>query len=93
MNRCLPTSAFEVPMSPVPTVGKQREPAPMGNVRSLFLDANAYGAGDYRAGVVFHAGWPVQIVKEDSEILTYAIDDKPIVVCRHVGRGESRRHR
>ena len=80
---------IRVPASPVPTVGERREPEPMGNVRSLFLDANAYGAGDYRVGVVFHAGWPVHVVKESSEVLAYAIDDQPIVVCRQFGQGRA----
>ena len=56
---------LRVPLSPVPTAGNWREPEPMGNFRSLYLDARDYDAGDYKVGVPFHAGWPVEVTGEN----------------------------
>ena len=77
-----------LPCSPVPTISRSAEPAPMGRFRSLFLDARDYGVGDYKAGVTFHAGWPVQSTSKDAEVLVYGLDDQPIVICRSLGRGK-----
>jgi hypothetical protein len=76
---------LRVPASPVPTRGSQREPEPMGRFRTLFLNAQDYGAGDYKVGVLFHAGWPVE---GGTEVLAYGRDDRPIVVCRALGQGK-----
>jgi len=78
---------LRVPASPVPTGGGWREPEPMGRFRSLYLDARDYNAGDYKAGVLFHSGWPVRPESEDAEVLVYGENDQPIVVTRRVGRG------
>jgi hypothetical protein len=79
---------LRVPQSPLPARARSAEPAPMGRFRTLFLDASDYGAGEYKAGVTFHAGWPVQASSPDAEVLVYGRDDLPIVVCRHLGRGK-----
>jgi hypothetical protein len=79
---------LSVPRSPVPTVSRAAEPAPMGRFRSLFLDARDYEAGDYKAGVTFHAGWPVEHHSKDTEVLVHGLRDQPIVVCRRFGRGK-----
>ena len=79
---------MRVPASPVPTVEDQYEPEPMGHIRSLFLDANDYGVGDYRAGVVFHSGWPVEADGGAIEVLVRAVNEKPVVICRQFGRGK-----
>jgi hypothetical protein len=78
---------IRVPVSPVPTGGNWREPEPIGRMRSLFLDANEYGMGDYRVGVLFYAVWPVEAEGSGVEILVRAADDQPVVVSRRVGSG------
>jgi uncharacterized protein DUF4350 len=80
---------LRVPPSPVPTGGRQREPEPMGNFRSLFLDANDYNAGDHKVGVSFHAGWPVEAIGKESEVFVYGQNDLPIVICSHVDQGQA----
>ena len=70
---------LEVPQSPVPTGGGWHEPEPFGRFRSLYLDANDYGAGNYRAGVLFHAGWPVELKSRRGEVLVRGKADRPIV--------------
>jgi hypothetical protein len=79
---------LDVPVSPVPTGADWREPEPMGQLRTLFLDAKDYGKGDYEVGVTFHAGWPVQAKEADAEVLVYGDDDTPLVICRTIGRGK-----
>jgi hypothetical protein len=76
-----------VPPSPVPSTRPAREPEPIGRMRSLFLSARDYGAGDYRAGVLFHAAWPVEVRGGNADVLVRAADNRPIVVARRVGRG------
>jgi len=84
---------IRVPASPVPTLGKWREPEPFGRFPTDYLNANDYGAGDYRASVRFYAGWPVEVGIEDGEVLAYAMRkgtglEEPVVVARQVGRGK-----
>lgn len=84
---------IRVPVSPVPTVGKWREPEPFGRVRTDYVDANDYGAGDYRASVAFWSGWPVEVDPADSEVLVYAVrngtaGEEPVAVSRDVGAGK-----
>jgi hypothetical protein len=78
---------IRVPASPVPTGGPWREPEPMGRFRSLYLDARDYGAGEYKAGVRFYAGWPIEVNAPDVEVLVRGQRDEPIVVARRSGRG------
>jgi hypothetical protein len=78
---------LSVPASPVPTKRRQREPEPMGNLRSLFLNAADYGAGDHKVGVIFHAGWPVAATADNVDVLVRGRGDQPIVVSRRVGQG------
>jgi hypothetical protein len=78
---------LRVPVSPVPTVGSWREPEPVGHLRSLYLNAKDYGAGDYKAGVTFHAGWPIEVDASDAEVLVRGPREEPLVVSRPVGRG------
>ena len=78
---------LRVPASPVPTLGSEREPEPMGHFRSLFLNAADYGAGDHKVGVVFHAGWPVATTATDAEVLVRGRGDQPIVISRRVRKG------
>ncbi len=78
---------IRVPASPVPTTTKSYEPIPMGHVRSLYLDANQYGVGDYRVGVTFHAAWPVESQGEPAEVLVAGLRERPIVVSRDHGNG------
>lgn len=78
---------LRVPLSPVPTRGQGREPQPMGRFRSLYLNAKDYGRGDYKVGVVFHVGWPVEAEGKDSEVLVHGERDEPIVIARKVGDG------
>lgn len=84
---------INVPASPVPTIGKWREPEPLGRFPSDYLNANDYGAGDYKASVAFYAGWPVEVDALDSEVLVYAMRkgtnvEEPVVVSRNVGGGK-----
>jgi hypothetical protein len=84
---------IRVPVSPVPTLGKWHEPQPMSRFRTHYLDANDFGAGDYRASVLFYAGWPVEVDMEDGEVLVYKARDEPFVeepvaVSRNVGGGK-----
>jgi len=79
---------IRVPVSPVPTLGKWREPQPLSRFRTHYLDA-----GDYRVGVIFHTGWPVEVDSKGSKVLVYATRDEPFVeepvaVSRNVGRGK-----
>ena len=78
---------LRVPASPVPTGGQWEEPEPLGRHRSLFLDARDYGAGDYKAGVVFFAAWPVEASGEGVDVLARGRSDYPVVVARQFGRG------
>ncbi len=78
---------LQVPSSPVPTTGSWREPEPMGHLRSLFLDARNYGAGDYRCGVTFDAAWPIVSKDRGTDILVRGHDECAAVVARAVGRG------
>jgi hypothetical protein len=78
---------LRVPASPVPTGGKQREPEPMGRFRSLYLDAKDYNAGDYKVGVLFYAGWPVELRGDRGEVLVRGTNEQPIVAYGKVGRG------
>jgi len=78
---------FRVSPSPVPTVGRWREPEPLGHVRVAYWDAKQHGAGDYQAGVQFHAAWPVAVEGDGAETLVSAPNGQPVVVSRHVGRG------
>jgi len=78
---------IRVPPSPVPTVGKWHEPEPMGHVRTFYLDANDYGAGDYKAGVIFHAAWPVEVEPGDRDMLAFGMKDQPVVGSRKIGKG------
>jgi hypothetical protein len=89
---------LHVPASPVPTLGQGREPEPMGKFRSLFLNAKDFGAGDYKVGVLFFTGWPVEKKKgtgsptlspdvQETEFLVYGPNDTPVVVLRKVGQG------
>jgi len=84
---------IRVPVSPVPSVGNWREPEPFGRIGTHYLDANDYGAGDYRASVALYAGWPVDVDGLDSEVLVYAMRDgtaveAPVAVSRDVGVGK-----
>ena len=78
---------FHVPPSPVPTVGRWREPEPLGHVRAVYWDAQQHAAGDYQAGVQFHAAWPVAVEGDRAEILTSAPNGQAVVVSRQAGRG------
>jgi hypothetical protein len=78
---------LHVPASPVPTDGPWPEPEPMGHFRSLYLDARDYGAGDYKASVIFHTAWPVEAKQSGVEALVHGKNDLPIVVARLVGQG------
>jgi hypothetical protein len=78
---------IRVPISPVPTVGRWREPEPIGRIRSLYLNASDYGRGDYKVGVMFHAGWPVEAEISNADVLVRAHQERPIAVSRAVGRG------
>lgn len=78
---------FHVSPSPVPTVGRWREPEPLGHVRAVYWDAQQHGAGDYQAGVQFHAAWPVAVEGDRAEILASAPNGQAVVVSRQVGRG------
>jgi hypothetical protein len=78
---------FRVPQSPAPTGSDWREPEPMGHFRSLYLNAQDYGAGDYRVGVLFHTAWPVEADAPDAETLVRGPRDEPIVAARRVGQG------
>jgi hypothetical protein len=71
----------------VPSVGDWREPEPIGRIRSLFLNAEDYGLGDYRVGVSFHAAWPVEVRGGNADILVRAADNRPIVVSKRFGEG------
>jgi hypothetical protein len=86
-NPLLEEFGLHVPASPVPTVGHWREPEPMGKFRSLFLNAKDFGAGDYKVGVLFYTGWPVEARGEGAEFLVYGPNDIPIVVFRKIGQG------
>ena len=79
---------IRVPTSPVPTGGKAYEPAPMGHVRSLYLDGSKYGLGDYRVGVVLHAAWPVESDRQAAEVLVRGVQERPVVVCCAHGAGK-----
>jgi hypothetical protein len=78
---------IQVPSTPVPTGRGEHEPEPMGHIRSIYLDAKQYGAGDYQVGVRFFAGWPVVSLVEDVETLVHGTKDRPIVVARQLGSG------
>ena len=71
----------------MPTGGSWREPEPFGRFRSLYLDANDYGAGNYRAGVLFHAGWPVELKSQRGEVLVRGKADRPIVARSLIDAG------
>jgi len=78
---------LRVPASPVPTEGRWEEPEPLGHHRSLFLDARDYGAGDYKAGVILFAAWPVEAGSEDAEVLVRGRNENPVIVSRQFGKG------
>ncbi len=78
---------LRVPASPVPSVGDWHEPEPIGRIRSLFLNAQDYGLGDYRVGVRFYAAWPVEVRGGNADILVRAADNRPIVVSKRFGKG------
>lgn len=78
---------IRVPPSPVPTGGDWREPEPMGRKRTLFLNANEYGQGDYMVGVMLYAAWPVESKGGNTDVLVRAVDDRPVVVSRQIGEG------
>jgi len=79
---------FRVPPSPVPTVGEWYEPEPMGHCRTFYLDANDHGVGDYRAGVIFHAAWPIEVDPGNRDVLAYGMNDQLVIGSRKVGKGQ-----
>ena len=78
---------LRIPVSQVSTLGQWQEPEPMGHFRSLFLSVNDSGNGDYKAGVVFYTGWPVEAEGEDAEFLVHGKKNVPLVVSRKLGQG------
>jgi len=86
-NTLLADFGIQVPPSPVPTVGRWREPDPLGHVRAVYWDAKQHGAGDRQASVQFYAAWPVAVEGDRAEILVSAPNGQPVVVARQVGRG------
>lgn len=78
---------FRVPSSPVPTLGRWREPEPLGHVRAVYWDAKQHSAGDYQASVQFYAAWPIISEGSDAETLVSAPNGQAVVVSRRVGRG------
>lgn len=78
---------LHVPPSPVPTLGRWREPEPLGHVSAAYGNAKQHGAGDYQASVQFYAAWPVTVDANHVEILVSAPHGQPVVVSRQVGQG------
>ena len=78
---------FRVPRSPVPTGGDWKEPEPLGHMRSMYLDIQPEEGEPYQVGLVLYAGWPVEVLREDGEVLAYGDDDRPVAVMRQEGRG------
>lgn len=76
-----------VPFSPVPTSVEAVEPLPLGHVRSLFLEV-PHEAGNYRVGVVLHAGWPVESAGGNLDVLVRGPQNTPAVVWRSQGAGK-----
>ncbi len=78
---------FRVPRSPVPTGGDWKEPEPLGHMRSMYMDVHPVEGEPYQVGLVLYAGWPVQMLRDDGEVLAYGADERPVAVMRQVGRG------
>jgi hypothetical protein len=80
-NRLLAEFGMRVPPSPVPPEANALEPAPMGCFRTSFLDL-----GDYRAEVLFYAGWPIEY-QEPAHFWVRGFEDRPVVAVEQRGRG------
>jgi hypothetical protein len=78
---------IRVPQSPVPTVGDQPEPEPMGRMRAIYLRVEDEDGSLHDLGVNFFAGWPVELAGDDGEILVYGKLDLPLAVLREFGQG------
>jgi len=78
---------IRVPRSPVATGIEQREPEPMGRLRAVYLRIQQPDGSTDDVGVNFFAGWPIELLSGDGEVLVYGKNDQPLVVRRNFGRG------
>ena len=78
---------MRVPRTPVPNGGSWQEPEPMGHVRARYSDGKTPEGGDYQAGVMFHAAWPVECDADGAQVLVRHENKQPIVIARKLDSG------
>jgi hypothetical protein len=79
---------IRVPASPVPTVSAPFEPEPMGRTRRPYLRVESEDGETYDLSVNFFAGWPVELLENDGQVLVYGRPEHPVAVLRSVGQGK-----
>ena len=72
-----------VPPSPVKMEEPFVEPKPMGAFTWPYLDT-----GEYRAKVMFYAGWPVDSLSRNTEVIARGVGEMPVITVRLVGEGK-----
>jgi hypothetical protein len=87
---------LRVPHSPVATVEDQWEPEPFGRGRAEYLEVEDEQEEPYRVAVRLFAGWPVESLTDDAEVLAYGRNqlrivtsdtELPVILTRAIGRG------
>ena len=95
-RRLLADLGLRVPHSPVATVEDQWEPEPFGRGRAEYLEVEGEQGEPYRVSVRFFAGWPVESLTDDAEVLAYGRNklrvvtsdtELPVILTRTIGRG------
>lgn len=79
---------IRVPPSPVPTVSTDFEPEPMGRTRALYLRVEQPDGAVHDLGVNFFAGWPVEWIDDEGQVMVYGQQDRPLAVRRSFGQGK-----
>ncbi len=79
---------IRVPPSPVPTVSTDFEPEPMGRTRALYLRVEQPDGAVHDLGVNFFAGWPVEWIGDQGEVMVYGHGERPLAVRRSFGQGK-----
>lgn len=79
---------IRVPPSPVPTVSRDFEPEPMGRTRALYLRVEQPEGAVHDLGVNFFAGWPVEWIEDEGQVMIYGEGERPLAVRRSFGQGK-----
>jgi hypothetical protein len=84
-RKLLAAFGFAIPPSPVPPTQKIREPEPLGNFRTLYLNTD-----EVKAAMQTYASWEVQCSAPDRWLMAQwsdGVTTRPFVISRPVGRG------